>query len=61
VGTCTLADGKDHGFLLSNGSFTIIDVPGSTTTEAMGINNAGWIVGYYSDSSGTRHGFEKIR
>jgi probable HAF family extracellular repeat protein len=34
-----------HGFLLSGGSFTTIDPPGSMQTIALGINNAGQIVG----------------
>src|SRR5262249_11541444 len=46
-----------HGFLLSRGTFTTIDVPFATQgTEAFGINNAGQIVGFYADASGT-HGF----
>jgi probable HAF family extracellular repeat protein len=36
-----------HGFLFSNGKYTILDVPGSRFTQAMGINNFGQIVGYY--------------
>jgi probable HAF family extracellular repeat protein len=39
-------------------SFTTIDVPGSTTTSASGINASGEIVGTYTDSSGNQHGFE---
>src|SRR5690349_4516059 len=41
-----------HGFLLDNGSYTKLDVPGSTHTEAYGINAAGQIVGHYKDASG---------
>jgi probable HAF family extracellular repeat protein len=37
-------------------SFTQIDVPGATITLARGINDAGQIVGSFSDSTGT-HGF----
>ena len=48
-----------HGFLLSNGTFTTIDVPGATFpgppttggTFATAINPQGDIVGYYNDSS----------
>jgi uncharacterized membrane protein len=46
-----------HGFLLDKGAFTMIDPPGSTFTEAIGINAAGQIVGDYMDASGTLHGF----
>ena len=47
-----------HGFLLSKGTFTTIDVPGSPFgTYALGINPRGDIVGYYGDSSNNYHGF----
>src|SRR5262249_47353095 len=49
-------DNFAHGFLLSNGAYTILDVPGATDTEAYGINNVGQIVGSYRNSTGT-HGF----
>jgi uncharacterized membrane protein len=45
-----------HGFLLDKGGFTTIDVPGSSSTSAFGINPSGQIVGVFDDSSG-RHGF----
>jgi len=37
-------------------SFTTVDVPGATNTNATGINNRGQIVGFYHDASGD-HGF----
>jgi probable HAF family extracellular repeat protein len=46
-----------HGFLLDNGSYTMLDVPGSTGTWAYGINDSGQIVGYYYDASEGQHGF----
>jgi hypothetical protein len=42
----------DHGFLYSGGSFTQIDVPGATPTDAHGINGAGQIVGSFVNSTG---------
>ena len=48
-GTCI--DGI-HGFLDAGGTFTTIDVPGAEATEALGINNAGQIVGDFSTSMG---------
>ena len=36
-----------HGFLLSKGKFTTIDVPGSDGTEARGINALGGIAGEF--------------
>jgi uncharacterized membrane protein len=40
------------GFLDTGGSFTTIDVPDSSFTVAMGINNRGQIVGYFGSASG---------
>jgi hypothetical protein len=42
----------ENGFLDRDGSFTTLDVPGSTLTYAFGINDAGQIVGFYFDASG---------
>jgi hypothetical protein len=46
-----------HGFLLSKGEFTSVDVPGSTLTVILSINARGDIVGFYGDTSGRIHGF----
>ena len=47
-----------HGFLLDvDGTYTTLDVPGSTDTFASGINDGGEIVGYYTDFLGMSHGF----
>src|SRR5262249_43439025 len=46
-----------HGFLLDRGTFTMIDVPGATRMEALGINDRGEIVGNYTDGGGDTHGF----
>ena len=51
------ADGKWHGFLLSQGTYTTIDGPGATVTGATGINAAGDIVGHYVSEDGMDHGF----
>src|SRR5262249_30979582 len=47
---------RDHGFLLSGGSYTTLDVPGADHTYASGINDSGQIVGRYI-VGGTGHGF----
>jgi probable HAF family extracellular repeat protein len=62
--------GFQHGFRLSNGVFTSIDVPGAAQTRgvtfefggglgtaAFGINNNGDIVGEYADENKVAHGF----
>jgi uncharacterized membrane protein len=57
VGTY-FASGR-HGFLLSKGNFTTIDVPGASDTFANGINPKGDIVGTYFQSCFpcSTHGF----
>lgn len=40
-----------------NYNYQTIDVPGATSTQARGINNAGDIVGIYSHEDGLVHGF----
>jgi probable HAF family extracellular repeat protein len=46
-----------YGFQNTAGSCTTISFPGSSYTEATGINNLGQIVGYFEDSTGAYHGF----
>ena len=46
-----------RGFLLSNGKFIEIDVPGGTGTFPRGINNVGQIVGDYLADPTTVKGF----
>jgi probable HAF family extracellular repeat protein len=38
-------------------NYISFDVPGSTLTNAVGINDDGAVVGSYNDSAGKRHGF----
>jgi uncharacterized membrane protein len=46
-----------HGFVLSDGVYTTLDVPGATLTIGQGISNPGEIAGQYNDASGNGHGF----
>jgi hypothetical protein len=48
--------GREHGFVV-NGSYSRFDFPGSAFTDGSAINDGGLIVGGYSDSGGTRHGY----
>jgi len=59
VGVYTLtAGGALHGFsLTASGVFTPVDVPDATNTTPNFINLQGVIVGSYTDSAGTSHGF----
>ena len=51
------AGGKTHGFVLSNGVLTQIDVPGASFTSVNGINANGDISGIYIDAGGRFHGY----
>ena len=52
AGFATTSDGTEEGFLIANGSFTPIMYPGSTTTQALGVNNSDEVVGVYTTGSG---------
>jgi probable HAF family extracellular repeat protein len=39
----------DHSFLTDGTTFTTIDAPGATRTDAYGINDGGQIVGIFGD------------
>jgi uncharacterized membrane protein len=49
-----------HGFLRRQGKYFAIDVPGSTSTSALAINDDGTIVGDYTDKNGNVHGFKAV-
>jgi len=46
-----------EGFLIDDGEFTPLFVPGSTLTRVLDINPAGEIIGNYTNSAGVFHGF----
>jgi probable HAF family extracellular repeat protein len=56
-----LAVGVAFGSAFANAqttlTFTQLDVPGSVSTEADGINAQGEIIGFFVDSAGKQHGF----
>ena len=52
-----MAANRVEGFLIDDGEFTPLVVPGSTITRAFDINPAGAIVGVYVNSAGVFHGF----
>ncbi len=59
VGVYVDGSGVNHGYELSGGKFTTLDVPftGAIATFAYGINNSGEIVGGWIDSGQNGHGF----
>jgi uncharacterized membrane protein len=56
VGTYLLTGDNSNAFLLSEGTYTILNAPGAAATTANGINNSGQIVGEYQLGR-TIHGF----
>jgi uncharacterized membrane protein len=58
VGSYVDTDGVSHGFLLRDGMYKTIDVPGAMETLAVrAINARGDIVGGFLDAGSVRHGF----
>ena len=50
--------GRERGFFRDKkGTYTLLDFPGATLTEALGVNDDGQVVGSYRDSDGSFHGF----
>jgi hypothetical protein len=45
------------GFKLVNSTYVKLMVPNSTATAIMGVNDLGDLVGFYTKTDGTRHGF----
>jgi len=50
------APGQSRGYVLTRDTFTFLDAPGSTSTQAWDLNANGTIVGQY-DAGGRTHGF----
>src|SRR3954452_618973 len=59
VGIWIDSQGREHGFLLTAGRYSSIDVPGAIATEALALDNKSnlTIAGDYVDSAGSVHGF----
>ena len=53
VGTYEDQSGNSHGFIYSNGTFSLINAPSALQTDARGINDTDIVVGYYENNSGT--------
>jgi uncharacterized membrane protein len=57
VNPATGESGPVHGYMWDEGTFTLFDVPGATTTAPYDINDRGRIVGNYGDAASVQHGF----
>lgn len=53
----TSTSGPFSGYIAKNNHFTTVMYPGSLETRVRGLNNAGVIVGRYTDSNGVFHGY----
>ena len=47
----------NRGYLLDRGRLTRLDPPGAVSSQAVGINNRGQVVGEYRDAAGAYHGY----
>ena len=52
-----LSGSKARAFVVEGSGIRYFQYPGSTFTQALGLNNRGMVVGTYNDKSGTAHGF----
>jgi hypothetical protein len=57
VGYYNPSSGGTAGFIYQNKTLTTLQFPGSIFTEAVGINAACEVVGFFEDASGFVHGF----
>jgi hypothetical protein len=59
-GDYATADGNNHGFFLSGGTFTEYDVPGALSTDVFGINDAADFTGTVSFDDVTQQAFVSL-
>jgi hypothetical protein len=57
VGVFTDSAGNTHGYVLNNGKYTSIDVPGAVFTFAGGGNAQGDVVGQFTNANGVNSAF----
>jgi len=46
-----------EGYIIKDGKLTILKAPGSTFTQALGVNDKDEVVGTFNDANGVAHGF----
>ncbi|MBV9282458.1 MAG: hypothetical protein JOZ41_20460, partial [Chloroflexi bacterium] len=57
TGFQVLSASSNRAFVVLGGQVRYFQYPGSTFTQALGLNNQGEVVGTYNDRAGTAHGF----
>jgi hypothetical protein len=60
-GDYATADGNNHGFFLSGGTFSEYDIPGALSSDVFGINDPGDFTGTFSDDDVTQQAFVSVR
>jgi probable HAF family extracellular repeat protein len=60
VGCSVPPTGGNTGFLLRGQNLTVLKFPGAPSTCAVGVNDAGAVVGYFDDKHQVSHGFTWI-
>jgi uncharacterized membrane protein len=58
VNTPDECHGPNHGFVLRQDVYDVIDPPGSLDTFVFGINDDGVVAGVFTDKNGNLHGFK---
>ena len=61
--TTRSGSGPDTGYVFDEdgGVFEVYVIPGATSTQATGINNAGSVCGFYIDGGGVSHGWLEVQ
>jgi hypothetical protein len=57
MASCSGTAEAGHGFVISGGAMTTIDVPGAVGTGTFGIYGRREVVGGYFDAGGALHGY----
>ena len=53
-----LTDGRGKAYVIRDGVFSPLEVPGATQTAAWDVSPSGLVVGLYRDAAGAFHGFQ---
>jgi probable HAF family extracellular repeat protein len=51
-------DGRNKAYVIDNGKFAAVEVPGALATSAWDLSASGVMVGDYTDATGAAHGFQ---
>jgi uncharacterized membrane protein len=57
VGLFMDTDGRNKAYVMDDGKFSAVEVPGALSTSAWDVSPSGVMVGDYTDAAGAAHGF----